>query len=115
MIDQIDKNSNKIKLNKKTNSFFERTFNKLEAAWRGIAGSTYDANIASSRPNLPNDDLELLRIQMLNCLETRGGEVKARGRAAALGHVYLALSPSGRKRFLDLLANEFGIDETFLQ
>jgi len=90
---------------------FDRTLRNLKSAWRGIAGSSYDATQAGSRPDLPDDDIETLKEQMRACLETRGGEVSARGRAAALGHVYLALDKTGRERFLSLLANDFDVDE----
>ena len=95
----------------KPSGFLDRTLKNLKTVWRGIAGSAYDADKASSRPDLPEGDLEQLRDQMRACLETRGGEVSARGRAAALGHVYLALDTSGRERFLRLLAHDFDVDE----
>ena len=44
------------------------------------------------------------------CLETRGGEVSARARAAALGRAYLALNDVGKTRFLQVLAENFGVD-----
>ncbi|MBC8338721.1 MAG: malonyl-CoA decarboxylase N-terminal domain-containing protein, partial [Alphaproteobacteria bacterium] len=96
---------------KKRAGFLDRTLKNLKTAWRGIAGSAYDAGKASSRPDLPDEDLEQLRDQMLACLETRGGEVSARGRAAALGHVYLALDNTGRERFLRMLAHDFDVDD----
>ena len=89
---------------------FDRTLRNLKSAWRGIAGASYDATAAGSRPDLPDGDIETLKDQMRACLETRGGEVSARGRAAALGHVYLALDKSGRERFLSVLANDFDVD-----
>ena len=98
----------------KPSGFLDRTLKNLKTAWRGIAGSSYDADKASSRPDLPEEDLELLRDQMRACLETRGGEVSARGRAAALGHVYLALDQKGRERFLELLAHDFDVDEALV-
>ncbi len=90
---------------------FDRTLRNLKSAWRGIAGTSYDATAAGSRPDLPDDDMEKLKEQMRACLETRGGEVSARGRAAALGHVYLALDSTGRERFLRVLAHDFDVDE----
>lgn len=78
----------------------------LRARWRDMAGA--------SRNHLPSiltdDAVEQLREQMQDCLETRGGEVSARARAAALGQTYLALSAAGRERFLRLLASDFDID-----
>lgn len=47
---------------------------------------------------------------MRDCLAWRGGEVSARSRAVALGEAYLALNPTGRERFLELLARDFDID-----
>ena len=90
--------------------FLDRTLGKLKNAWQNIAGSSYDATQAGARPDLPDADLESLRQQMRDCLESRGGEVSARARAAALGHVYLALDAIGRERFLGVLAHEFDVD-----
>ena len=91
-------------------SFLDRTLGNLRNAWQGIAGSEYDAKAASMRPDLPDDDAEALRQQMRACLETRGGEVSARARAAALGRAYLALDATGRERFLRILAGDFDVD-----
>ena len=90
--------------------FLDRTLRNLRKAWRGIAGSAYDAAAASMHPDLPGEDAERLREQMRACLETRGGEVSARARAAALGNAYLALDSTGRERFLRVLAEDFDVD-----
>ncbi len=63
------------------------------------------------RPHLPDEDVERLREQMRACLEARGGEVSARARAAALGRAYLALDETGRQRFLQVLVEDFGVDD----
>ena len=68
-------------------SFLDRTLRNLREGWKSIAGAEYDASVASTRPDLPDSDLEQIRLQMLECLEGKGGEVSARSRAAALGHV----------------------------
>lgn len=83
----------------------------LRYRWRNIAGSEYDAEAASTRPDLPEDDRERLRRQMRDCLDARGGEVSARARAAALGEAYLALDANGRARFLRMLAEDFDVVE----
>ena len=62
------------------------------------------------QPDLPEGDAERLLEQMHACLETRGGEVSARARAAALGRAYLALNDVGKTRFLQVLAENFGVD-----
>ncbi len=90
--------------------FLDRALGNLRDAWRGIAGAAYDAAAATSRPDLPEGHAERLREQMRACLETRGGEVSARARAAALGHAYLALDATGRERFLTILGRDFGVD-----
>jgi|AP45_3_1055517.scaffolds.fasta_scaffold11329_1 malonyl-CoA decarboxylase len=95
---------------KNRTGIFDRTLKNLKGAWRGIADASYDATAAGARPDLPDGDIKTLKEQMRACLETRGGEVSARGRAAALGHVYLALDNTGRERFLSVLANDFDID-----
>ena len=91
-------------------SFFDRTLNNLKSGWQAIAGASYDASVASDRPDLPEGDLDRIRQQMLDCLEGKGGEVSARSRAAALGHVYLALDITGKERFLKLLAKDFDVN-----
>lgn len=90
--------------------FFERTLNNLRYAWQGIAGSEYDESAASMQPDLPQSDAARLLEQMHACLETRGGEVSARARAAALGRAYLALNDMGKRRFLGVLAENFDVD-----
>jgi malonyl-CoA decarboxylase len=89
---------------------FEFTFSKLKQAWHDIAGSDFNASVASMNPDLPERDAVLLRKQMQACLDTHGGEVSARSRAAALGEAYLALNTKGRTRFLKILAADFDID-----
>lgn len=80
----------------------------LAKLWRDVAGSAKGGEMIAFAPDLPDDDLERLRRQMVACLEGRGGEVSSRARAAALGREYLSLSPLGRKRFLGLMAGSFG-------
>jgi malonyl-CoA decarboxylase len=89
---------------------FDRTLANLRSAWREIALSARGVLSGALRPDLPDDDVARLRQQMLSCLDGRGGEVTARGRAAELGRSYLALNPAGRERFLRLLAEEFDTD-----
>jgi malonyl-CoA decarboxylase len=91
-------------------SFLDRTLRNLRSAWTELSGSTRYYLSGAPRPDLPGDDLDKIRQQMLDCLDARGGEVSARARAAELGHSYLALNAVGRHRFLSLLAEEFGPD-----
>ena len=94
-----------------TTGFLNKTFRNIKRVWREIAASEYDAEKATLRPDLPRNDAKKLLRQMHSCLENLGGEVSARARAAALGQVYLALDPIGRKRFLKVVAENFNVDK----
>jgi len=93
-----------------TTAFLDKTIKRARRAWQRIADSEYDASEASLRPDLPENDADRLKKQMHECLVARGGEVSARARAAALGHVYMALDPSGKKEFLRIMAEDFDVD-----
>jgi malonyl-CoA decarboxylase len=94
-------------------AFVDRTLANLRNAWREMTDSARVALTGAVRPDLPPEDGERIRRQVEACLEGRGGEVSARVRAADLGRTYLSLNPTGRKRFLDLLAG-FGIADAEL-
>jgi malonyl-CoA decarboxylase len=88
----------------------DRALSNLRNVWREIAGTKFTLLNGSPRPDLPEDDAVRLRQQMQSCLAGDGGEATARAHAAELGRTYLLLSPSGRERFLRLLAEEFDVD-----
>src|SRR5260370_7167119 len=88
---------------------FDRTLHNLRSAWRDIAESARSAIGGAFPFDLEGEVGELLREQMRNCLEGRGGEVSARARAAELGRTYLALDRQGRAHFLRFLAETFTI------
>lgn len=90
-------------------TLFRQAMRTLRQRWYVIAGADYDAEAATTRPDLPDDDVTRLRAQMRACLDGHGGEVSARARAAALGRAYLALDATGRRRFLKVLATEFDV------
>ena len=99
-------------------SLFDRTLRNLKDAWRDISTTARGAigvSAGTVAPNLPDSDLDELRRQINDCLEARGGEVSARARAAALGRLYLGLNADGRKRFLQLIAEEFDVDHGAVQ
>ncbi|MBK1697894.1 malonyl-CoA decarboxylase [Rhodovibrio salinarum] len=87
----------------------ERTLANLSVAWRDVAAGAA-RTVGLSVPESAPDDSRALRRLMHECLEARGGEVSARGRAAELGRRYLELDADGRRRFLKLLAHEFACD-----
>lgn len=92
----------------------QRIVARLKEAWRGLSTSAR-AVVGAPRaenPDLPDDEFPALRTRIADCLEGRGGETRARARAAELGQLYLGLSTEGRKRFMRLLAAETEIDRT---
>ncbi|HEY5597947.1 MAG TPA: malonyl-CoA decarboxylase [Kiloniellales bacterium] len=94
-------------------TFFARTLSNLAGVWRDIAQSA--ARSVGLNGRLPvTADPRSLRALMAECLEARGGEVSARMRAAELGKTYLELDSAGRRRFLEILAAEFAVDEAAL-
>ncbi|WP_455372304.1 malonyl-CoA decarboxylase [Limibacillus halophilus] len=88
----------------------ERTLRNLSSAWRDAANSAA-RTIGLPEPLLPPTDRRALKRFMRDCLEARGGEVSARLQAAELGQVYLEADEEGRRRFLEVLAEDFGVDE----
>ncbi|TXG95238.1 MAG: Malonyl-CoA decarboxylase, partial [Zoogloea sp.] len=66
---------------------------------------------AGQRPREASErDIARLRQQLQECAESRGGEVSTRQRAARLAEAYLRLNDNGRRRFLLMIALEFGPD-----
>jgi malonyl-CoA decarboxylase len=88
----------------------DRTWANLRNVWREIATSTRGVLSGAQRSDLPEGDAAQLRQQMQSCLDGSGGEVTARARAAELGRTFLGLNPTGRGRFLRVLANDFEVD-----
>ena len=88
----------------------EGALQRLMRVWRRTGRKGRRDSIEDLSPDLPQHDLEQVRKQIDACLSGRGGEVSARARAAVLGHSYRSLSETGRKRFLCLLASDYGID-----
>jgi malonyl-CoA decarboxylase len=71
---------------------FDRTIRRLTSVWRDMAAS------------VSGEESQNLEAQMRACLDGRGGEVSARGRAARLAQEYLAFDEAGQKEFLRTLA-----------
>ncbi|MBY4678330.1 malonyl-CoA decarboxylase [Marinobacterium arenosum] len=92
-------------------TFLDKTWRHLRQVWRGAAGNGRNHQSVSLQPQLPDEDLDQLRQWMRACLEVQGQEVSARARTAQLGHAYMALDAEGRRRFLQLLAEEFDRDD----
>lgn len=86
---------------------FGRTIAPLK---RAIFGHDIEANGG----DLSASGVERLREQIDECLQYKGGEVSARGRAVELGKTYLELSTEGRAKFLNLLVTDYGVDKASL-
>ena len=96
-------------------SLFGRTLRNVRGVWRDIAAAARLPFTGGVDPELPDDAALRLREQMRECLEARGGEVLARARAANIAQVYLGLSPAGRRRFLEILANDFAVERATVE
>ncbi len=94
------------------NGLLERTLRRFRRAWRG---TSYGPPHTRFSPELSASDIKQLRHQIDACLEARGGEVSARARAAHLGEAYLELNLEGRQRFLEVLAQDYGVDQSKLE
>jgi malonyl-CoA decarboxylase len=86
---------------------WERTLRRIQEIWP--LGESAQLKNRFSR-DLPQSDLPRLRKSINACLEGRGGEVSARARAAELGKSYSILDQTGRRRFLEVLATEYDVD-----
>ena len=87
----------------------DRTLKRFRRAWR-LGGMDRGPLKDGVAPDLPDADADRLRRQIDACLEARGGQVSARARAAELGETYLVLDPTGRRRFLEILACEYDVE-----
>ncbi len=90
-------------------SVLNRAWSQIARAVREIGPRRRGAEIAL-KPDLPQADEERLVAAFQECVEHRGGEVQARARAAALGQAYLGLDETGRRRFVEILAERFDVD-----
>ncbi len=82
--------------------------------WRDLKGTARLAITGEVRPSLPKEDMDHLRRQMQQCLNSKGGEITARLQTVELGKTYLSLTESGRTRFLQMLAEDFDLDRAKL-
>ena len=92
-----------------TSKLFDKTLFNLRSVWQQV--NILNSDQPKLKPDLPDADIVILKQQMRDCLEGKGGNVSARARAAKLGEAYLCLNDVGRVRFLNVLAQDFGIDK----
>ncbi len=87
-----------------------RTLSNLAGVWRDISQSAA-RTIGLNGQGPVGGDPTALKSLMSECLEARGGEVSARMRAAGLGQTYIQLDLEGRRKFLEIMAEDFAVDE----
>ncbi len=93
-------------------SFLNRTFGRLRRAWSDVyAGAVALVDTGDIGADLPNGKVAKVRRLIADCLGGPGGEFAARARTADLGRLYLSFSETGRRHFLDLLADGFASDD----
>lgn len=66
-------------------------------------------------PELDDNDLLTIKLVVDECIGGKGGEVSARTRAAELGRAYSVLDGKGRRKFLGLLARDYGVENERLE
>lgn len=93
----------------------DRSLRQLHKTWLDIGQTARNRLTGNIRPHLPPEDFEKIRRQINSCLSDAGGVASARARAANLGGVYLGLNKEGRKAFLRLLSDEYGVDTDLLE
>jgi len=86
-----------------------RLISNLLSTWKGFS-SPFSGKRLELSAYLHEDELSGLREKIQGCLDSKGGQVSARARAAELGQAYLELNEEGKCKYLKLLANEFGVD-----
>lgn len=96
-------------------SLLDRTLHQLKKVWHELSEDRQQTDILKLTPEVSEKDLQQLQQWMDSCLTHTGGEVAARRRAAQLGENYLAMSPDGRLKFLQLLAENYDVDDTAIQ
>ncbi len=88
---------------------WDRTLRRIQDIWPLSDSAELKKKVS---PHLPKSDLPKLRKKIDKCLMGKGGEVSARKRAAELGETYSVLNEHGRRKFLELLATEYDVDNT---
>ncbi len=99
-------------MNDQSTNLLDRTLQRVRRAWRA-AGVGRDG-LADLAPDLPDDDAARLRRQIDACLDGRGGEASARARAAELAKALCELNATGRRRFLEILAEDYDLDRALV-
>ena len=91
-------------------TFIDKTIANLWRAWDELSSSTVKYISGKPRPDLPQDDLDKVIVEVNNCIKGKSDEASLRARAAEIGKIYLELNQDGRSKFLRALATSFDVD-----
>ncbi len=85
-------------------------------SWKTLQRTWSDWRRSDALPgivsDLPEKDEEIVVELLSECVAARHGAVIARQHAAGIGELYLTLNSTGRRRFLEILADQFAVDKT---
>jgi malonyl-CoA decarboxylase len=90
---------------------WDRTLRRIRELWP-LGDPVALKDVVSA--DLSSGDIPRVRAKIDACLAGEGGEVSARARAAELGETYAVLNENGRRRFLELLAVSYDVDNDAL-
>ena len=92
-------------------SLFNRSLSRLKELWKSFPLVAEDSRLQQqANIDLQGDSLDVLRQEIQYCLNQAVGEMATRKQAVLIAHQYLELSPLGKERFLNLLAEDFDLD-----
>ncbi|MGB1346363.1 MAG: malonyl-CoA decarboxylase domain-containing protein, partial [Pseudomonadales bacterium] len=92
-------------------SLFNRSLSRLKELWKSFPLVAEDSRLQQqANIDLQGDSLGVLRQEIQYCLNQAVGEMATRKQAVLIAHQYLELSPLGKERFLNLLAEDFDLD-----
>ena len=96
--------------NSNRTTFIDKTIANLWRAWDELSSSTVKYISGNPSPDLPQDDLDKVMVEVNNCIKGNSDEASLRARAAEIGKIYLELNQDGRSKFLRALATSFDVD-----
>ncbi|WP_316347201.1 malonyl-CoA decarboxylase [Desulfuromonas acetoxidans] len=85
--------------------FSWKTLQRTWSDWRGSDG------LPGISPDLPEEERDTVTKLLNECVAARHGAVTARQHAAGIGELYLTLNATGRRHFLEILADQFAVDQ----
>lgn len=81
------------------------TIHQIKAAWDESGNAP-----PVIRPELPDEDLPILRKRITDCIESSGGEISRQARIIHLALLYILFTEKARQRFFEMLLEEYDTD-----